>query len=181
MITQNRQKSNAQNKLPSNYRPGSLLSCLGKLLERVHKYLYNYIISNTILTPFQSGFIKGDLTVNQLTYLYNDICKALDDGKEVRAIFCDISNAFNCVWHKGLIHKLSSIGTKGELLHWFRNYLSDRKQRVVIANSSSSWKDIYAGVPQGSIIGPLLFLIFINDIVKDLNSDIRLFADDTSL
>jgi len=76
---------------------------------------------------------------------------------------------------------LSSIGTKGELLHWFRNYLSDRKQRVVIANSSSSWKDIYAGVPQGSIIGPLLFLIFINDIVKDINSDIGLFADDTSL
>ena len=84
-------------------------------------------------------------------------------------------------WHKGLIHKLSSIGIKGELLHWFRNYISDRKQRVIIANSSSSWKDIYAGVPQGSVIGPLLFLIFINDIVKDINSDIRLFADDTSL
>ena len=114
-------------------------------------------------------------------YLYNDICKALDDGKEVRVIFCDIFNAFDRVWNKGLILKLSSIYIKGELLHWFRHYLSDRKQRVVIVNSSSSQKDIYAGVPQGSSFGHLLFLIFINDIVKGINSNIRLFADDTSL
>lgn len=167
---------------PSNYRPVSLLSCLGKLMERcIHKHLYNYVISNNLITSFQSGFIKGDSTVNQLAFFYNDICKALDDGKEVRAVFCDISKAFDRVWHKGLIYKLSSIGIKGKLLHWFSNYLSNRKQRVVIANSTSSWKNINAGVPQGSILGPLLFLIFINDIINNINSNIRLFADDTSL
>ena len=168
--------------LPSNYRPISLLSCIGKLMERcIHKYLYNYIIANDLLTSKQSGFIKGDSTVNQLTFLYNDISQAMDQGKEVRAVFCDISKAFDRVWHRGLISKLSSFGITGSLLHWFQSYLGSRKQRVVIANSSSQWSSVQAGVPQGSILGPLLFLIYINDIVKDIHANICLFADDTSL
>lgn len=167
---------------PSNYRPISLLNCLGKLMERcIHKQIYNYVTSNNLLTSFQSGFIKGDSTVNLLTYLYNDICKALDEGKEVRAVFCDISKAFDRVWHRGLLHKLSSIGISGPLLSWFESYLSNRKQRVVYANTTSAWSSVNAGVPQGSILGPLLFLIYINDIVTDVEAKIRLFADDTSL
>ncbi len=167
---------------PQNYRPISLLSCIGKLMERcIHKYLYNYVIDNNKLTSYQSGFIKGDSTVNQLTYLYNDICKALDEGKEVRAVFCDISKAFDRVWHRGLLYKLSSMGIQGSLLEWFSSYLSTRRQRVVYSNSSSQWTSINAGVPQGSILGPLLFLIYINDIVNNIHSNIRLFADDTSL
>ncbi len=127
-------------------------------MERcVHTYLYNFLITNNKLTPFQSGFIKGDSTVNQLTYIYNDICKALDEGKEVRAVFCDISKAFDRVWHKGLLYKLSSLGITGSLLDFFSSYLSKRRQRVVYGNSSSSWASINAGVPQGSILGPLLF------------------------
>ncbi len=145
-------------------------------MERcVHKHLYNFIVANNILTPFQSGFIKGDSTVNQLAYVYNDICKALDDGKEVRAVFCDISKAFDRVWHRGLLYKLSSMGITGHLHQWFTSYLSFRKQRVVYANASSSWSTISAGVPQGSILGPLLFLAYINDIVKEIKSKIRLF------
>ncbi len=71
-------------------------------MERcVHKHLYNYLIDNNMLTPLQSGFKRGDSTTNQLIYIYNDICKALDDGKEVRVVFCDISKAFDRVWHKG--------------------------------------------------------------------------------
>ncbi len=167
---------------PQNYRPISLLSCIGKLMERcIHKYVYNYVIDNAVLTALQSGFIKGDSTINQLTFLYNDISKALDDGLEVRAVFCDISKAFDRVWHRGLIYKLSSIGITGCLLQWFKSYLTSRKQRVVYANASSEWESITAGVPQGSILGPLLFLIYINDIVIDIKSKIRLFADDTSL
>ncbi len=167
---------------PQNYRPISLLSCIGKLMERcIHKALYNYVVENSILTSFQSGFVKGDSTVNQLAYIYNDICKALDEGKEVRAVFCDISKAFDRVWHRGLLFKLSCIGISGSLLEWFSSYLSQRQQRVVYANASSIWSTINAGVPQGSIVGPLLFLIYINDIVKDINSNTRLFADDTSL
>lgn len=168
--------------LPSNYRPVSLLSCIGKVMERcIHNYMYNFFISNNLLTSHQSGFIKGDSTVNQLVYLYHDICNALDEGKEVRAVFCDISKAFDRVWHKGLLFKLSTFGIRGPLLQWLSSYLSYRQQRVVYANSRSQWSSVKAGVPQGSILGPLLFLVYINDIVNDIQSKVKLFADDTSL
>ena len=166
----------------SNYRPISLLSNMDKAFERlIFKYVYNHFLENNILTSFQSGFRRGVSTVNQLSYLYNTFCQALDAGKEVRAIFCDISKAFDRVWHAGLIHKLKFAGISGNLLSWFTNYLTGRKQRVVMSGVQSAWNFITAGVPQGSILGPLLFLLFINDIVHDIGSSIRLFADDTSL
>ena len=166
----------------SNYRPISLLSNLEKCLERaVFKYLYNHFRDNNILTSFQSGFIPGDSTVNQLSYLYNTFCQAIDDGKEVRIVFCDVSKAFDRVWHAGLICKLRAAGISGNLLNWFVSYLENRRQRVVISGIQSEWNFISAGVPQGSILGPLLFLLYINDIVNEIGSYIRLFADDTSL
>ncbi|MCG8096816.1 MAG: hypothetical protein JAZ17_24870 [Candidatus Thiodiazotropha endolucinida] len=168
--------------LLTNHRPISLLNSVSKLFERlVFKHLFNHLRDNNILTPLQSGFIPGDSTVNQLTYLYNTFCHALDNGKEVRVVFCDIKKAFDRVWHAGLLHKLRACGVSGSLLDWFRNYLSDRRQRVVLPGANSDWAYIRAGVPQGSVLGPLLFLIFINDIVIEINSNIRLFADDTSL
>ena len=165
-----------------NYRPISLLSNLDKVFERlVFKHLFNQLRDNNILTSFQSGFIPGDSTTNQLTFLYNTFCQALDAGKEVRAVFCDISKAFDRVWHAGLLHKLKSIGLSGDLLKWFSSYLDGRKQRVVLQGVESKWNYIKADVPQGSILGPLLFLIFIIDIVTEIGSSIRHFADDTSL
>ena len=166
----------------SNYRPISLLNSECKVFERlVFKYLFNHLQHNNLLTSLQSGFIPGDSTVNQLTYLYNTFCQALDSGKEVRAVFCDISKAFDRVWHTGLLHKLQAAGVTGDALAWFKNYLSDRKQRVVLPSTVSNLTLLRAGVPQGSILGPLLFLLYINDIVTDIGSHIRLFADDTSL
>ena len=113
--------------------------------------------------------------------MYHTFCEAVDDGKEVRVVFCDINKVFDRVWHKGLLHKLENIDCTGKLLEWFKSYLCERKQRVVIKGQASNGTDVEAGVPQGSVLGPLLFLIFINDILKDTNSSIRLFADDTSL
>ena len=166
----------------SNYRPISLLNSENKLFERlVFKYLFNHLRDNNLLSSLQSGFIPGDSSVNQLTFLYNTFSKAVDSGKEVRAVFCDISKAFDRVWHAGLIHKLRAADVTGEVLAWFKNYLSNRRQRVVIPGASSDWVVIRAGVPQGSILGPLLFLLYINDIVLEIKSNIRLFADDTSL
>ena len=150
----------------SNYRPISLLNSEDKVFERlIFKNLYNHLRDYNILSYLQSGFIQVDSTVNQLTFLYNTFCQALDMGKEVRVIFCDIRKAFDRVWHTGLIHKLKAAGVQGEILKWFINYLAERKQRVILPGIASDWTYILAGVPQGSIFGPILFLIYINDIV----------------
>ena len=165
-----------------NYRPISLLSSIGKAMERcIHKHLYNYTIDNDLITRLQSGFKHGDSTNFQLIHTYHSFCEAVDSGKEVRAVFCDVSKAFDRVWHRGLLYKLSCIGCSSLVVKWFSSYLSSWRQRVVINGESSDWSPIRARVPQGSILGPLLFLIYINDIVKDIGSAIWLFADDISL
>ena len=173
-------KGDAQ--LCTNYRPVSLLSCTSKVFERViFKHLYNFIITNKIISPSQSGFTPGDGTTYQLIDLYHIFSKAIDEGKEVRVVFCDISKAFDKVWHPGLLYKLSNCGIQGELLEWLSSYLTDRKQRVTLEGQASDWGVIKAGVPQGSVLGPLLFLLYINDITNVINNPARLFADDTSL
>ena len=147
----------------------------------MHKYVFNFFRDNNLITTLQSGFVPGDSTVNQLIDIYNTFRKAVDEGKEVRAIFYDISKAFDRVWHKDLLFKLKSAGVTGSLLTWFSDCLNDRKQRVVLPGASFSWTSVKAGVPQGSILGPLLFLLYMNGIIEDINSSITLFADDTSL
>lgn len=166
-----------------NYRPISLLSCVGKVLEKVvFKQLFNYFRENFLISIYQSGFTPGDSTVNQLVSVYHQFCEAIDKKKDIRIVFCDISKAFDRVWHKGLLFKLKyHMGIDGILLEWFKNYLDDRYQRVVIEGEESTWGKIKAGVPQGSILGPLLFLVYINDITSVVNCNIRLFADDTIL
>ena len=167
----------------NNYRPVSLLSIVAKIFERiVFKYVYNHFRDNFVLSVHQSGFLPGCSTETQLLEVYHKFCKAVDQGKEVRVVFLDISKAFDKVWHKGLLYKLQRCGIGGVLLDWFSSYLSDRQQRVVINGENSAWGQIKAGVPQGSVLGPLLFLIYINDITQVVkHSCIRLFADDTCL
>ena len=151
-------------------------------MERaVHKQVYNYCVSNNVFTSHQSGFIKCDSTTYQLLHLYNSFCEAVDSGKEVRVIFLYVSKAFDRVWHKGLIHKLQGIGLSGEILDWFHDYLTSRQQRVVLNGKASAYKTVPAGVPQGSILGPLVLLVYINDIVNEIDCNVRLFADDTWL
>ena len=99
----------------------------------------------------------------------------------IRIVFCDQSNGFDRVWHQGLLYKLECIGITGDLLEWFHSYLDNRKQRVIIHGSNSRWGKIPAGVPKGAHLGPLLFLIYINDITENIKSNIKLFDDDTSL
>ena len=136
-----------------------------------------------MLTKNQSGFRPDDSTINQLIFLVNEIQKAFDDPKclEVRAIFLDISKAFDKVWHDGLIFKLKQNGVKGKLIKLFESYLHNRTQRVVLNGSHSKFSSIESGVPQGSVLGPLLYLIYINDLEKDILSNIKFFADDTML
>ena len=151
------------------------------LVRAVFKHVYNFLNENNILTKHQSGFRPNDLTVNQLAYMYHEFCKALDDKKDVRIIYGDISKAFDRVWHQGLLYKLQKVGIKGDLLHWFANYLTDRKQRVVIRDQISHWGNIKAGVPQGSGLGPMLFLVYINDLAEVVKCNLKMFAYDTCL
>ena len=129
----------------------------------------------------QSGFKQRDSCINQLLSITHDIYQSLDQGYEVRGVFLDNSKAFDKVWHKGLIHKLKQNGIGGPLLKILTDFLKSRKQRVVLNGQHSSWSDVLAGVPQGSILGPLLFLIYINDLSDGLQCNPKLFADDTSL
>ena len=176
-------KKNAKNNI-LNYRPISLLPIFSKVFEKlIFNNLYNYLTSNSLITSKQSGFIHGDSTINQLLSITEMIQKSFDCEipKEVRAIFLDISKAFDKVWHPGLIHKLKQNGVSENFLQILENFLSDRYQRVTLNGKTSSWQKIKAGVPQGSVLGPLLFLIYINDLIKDMRCDARIFADDTSI
>ena len=135
----------------TNYRPISLLPILAKVFEKiVFKNLFNYLVSNNLITKNQSGFRPGDSCTNQLLSLVNDIHTAFDDKNclEVRSVYLDMSKAFDKVWHEGLIFKLKQNGIEGKLLALFRNYLSNRKQRVVINGMESSWGNINACVPR---------------------------------
>ena len=142
-----------------------------------------FFILNNLITEKQSGFIKGDSTVNQLLSITHMIQNSFDCDipNEVRSVYLDISKAFDKVWHNGLLFKLKQNGIRGNLLKLIENFLSNRFQRTAINGKTSSWSSVEAGVPQGFVLGPLLFLIFIHDLIAGMKSDARIFADDTSL
>ena len=161
-----------------------MLPICGKVFERIiFNDLFKYFKENNLLSPHQSGFIPGDSCVQQLIAITNEIYKAFDcsSSLEVRGVFLDISKAFDKVWHDGLLYKLKRNGINGDLLKLIESFLSDRYQRVVLNGQTSKWNKITAGVPQGSILGPLFFLIYINDLLSQLYCSPKLFSDDTSL
>ena len=169
-----------EKKLISNYRPVSLLPIFGKIFEKmIYNNIYPYIFNNNFISDKQSGYRRKDSTVKQLISITHEIYKAFDKSQEIQAVFLDISRAFDRVWHKGLLFKLKRIGIEDEVINILSSFLADRKQRVVIDGTSSEWTSIESGVPQGSILGPILFLVYINDLVDVVESDIRIFADDT--
>ena len=134
-----------------------------------------------LISSNQSGFKPGDSYINQLLSITHEMYKSFDDGYEVRGVFLDVSKAFDKVWRNGLIYKLKQNGVSGNLLNLIIDFLDGRKQRVILNGQYFSWASVKAGVPQRPILGPLFFLIFINDLSDNLVSNPKLFADDTSL
>ena len=165
---------------PSNYRPISLLPSISKLCERVfYDKLYQHV--NPSLSPLQSGFRRKDGTAFQVARLVQDIYTARNLKKHAGVCFFDISKAFDTVWHRGLLYKLEAdFGVNGNALAWLHSYLSQRQQRVKVSGILSDPCVIGSGVPQGSILGPLLFIIYTNDLSATTDG-VSLFADDTSM
>ena len=167
----------------NNFRPISLLSIFDKIMEKLmHKRLYAFLDEHKILFENQFGFRKGSSTAHSLVEITEKIKESIDNGKFGCGIFIDLKKAFDTVNHKILISKLEHYGVRSNTLKWFESYLTDRKQYVFYNGTSSETKSISCGVPQGSVLGPLLFLIYINDlpnISEKLN--FFLFADDTNI
>lgn len=168
---------------PGNYRPISLLSIFNKLLEKlVFHRLHSFLTKFDILFKHQFGFRENHSTILAIIEITDNIKEELDKGNSVIGTYLDLSKAFDTVNHSILLNKLHHYGVRGIVHKWFESYLTGRKQLTFVNDTYSDLKTIETGVPQGSVLGPLLFLIYVNDVVSAVeNHNLRLFADDTNL
>ena len=145
--------------------------------------IYEFLDQNSLLNSNQSGFRPNASSIHQVIAITHDIFTAFDVNPSlvVRGALLDLSKAFDRVWHKGLLYKLKCNGINGPLLSLLESLLTDRQQKVLLNGQSSDWKNVRALVPQGSVLGPLLFIIYVSDLPRGLHADIKLFADDTLL
>ena len=165
--------------IPSNYRPVSLTCICCKPLEHiVVRNLMEHLESNKILYDWQHGFRSKRSTETQLVTLIHELGKNLDNRKQTDITVLDFSKAFDKVSHQLLFTKLDHYGIRGSTLRWINSFLSDRTQKVIIEGAVPDTVKVTSGVPQGSVLRPILFLIYINDIPNSLLSKVRLFADD---
>ena len=168
---------------PKSYRPISLLPCLSKIFEKlIFTRIYSHINSNSLLTPKQSGYRPGHNTELQLAYLTDKLYRSLDSRDDYTIIYLDISRYFEKIWHEGLLAKCDKeFGIRGRHLDWLESYLKDRQQIVQIGQATSTPRFLAAGVPQGSVLGPLLAIMYLNGLSSITNNEMLFFADDSSL
>ena len=154
---------------------------LVKYLKNINNRIVDHLEKCGLFSDFQYGFRSSLSTADLLTVVSDRIARAFNRSGATRAVALDISNAFDRVWHTGLLHKVKSYGISGQIFHLIFSFLSNRRLRVVLDGKSSQEYPVNAGVPQGSILGPTLFLLYINDLPDDVICDIVIYADDTTL
>ena len=169
--------------LPSNYRPISLTSVLSKIMESIIRdEMLVHLTKQNHLCDEQHGFVPGRNCTTQLLLCLEEWTSMIEDKKDFDIIYTDFPKAFDSVAHQRLLLKLELFGITGEIMNWIKSFLHGRTQCVKIDGKVSAWKPVLSGVPQGSVIGPLLFVIFINDIPNQLKfNTCKLFADDCKL
>ena len=167
---------------PSNYRPVSLTSVTSKVLESlVRDALLEHFAMTGLLTDCQHGFRPGRSCATQLLCTLEDWTRLMEEGEPVDVAYLDFRRAFDSVPHLRLLQKLHDMGIRGRLLEWLRSFLTDRKQRVILNGSASDWTPVGSGIPQGTVLGPVLFIAFVNDLPDCIESACKLFADDTKV
>ena len=165
-----------------NYHPVSLLSVVGKVFEKlVNNRIVDHQQECGLFSDFQYGFKSSQSTADLFTVVSNRIARAFNRSGATRTVALDISKAFDRVWHAGVLHKPKSYGISGQIFGLISSFLSNRRLQVVLDEKSSQEYPVNAGVLQGSILGPTLFLLYINDLPDDVICDIAIFADDTTL
>jgi len=161
---------------PSNYRPVSLTFVCSKLLE--HVIYSQHLNAHGLLCEQQHGFQQNRSCETQLIATVNEIAENMDVGKQTEVILLDFAKAFDKLPHVCLSHRLSDLGINGPVLEWIKDFLAGRTQQVIVSGEKSSVSSVTSGVPQGTVLAPLLFLCFINDITSNISSSIKLYADD---
>ena len=174
-------KKGSRNK-SENYRPVSLTSVICKLLERLIKdHMVDFLVKHKLLNSYQHGFLKARSCLTNMLCFLEEITKWIDVGSPVDIIYLDFQKAFDKVPHQRLLLKLKAHGIGDSITDWIEQWLTDRRQRVVVDGEVSNWKSVLSGVPQGSVLGPILFLIYINDLDDSITSNVLKFVDDTKL